>query len=138
MESLAEVEDGDEPVPEAALTLLPRQDDAVAEYQLRVVHLRAVRQSQDEQLKTSRQKEKLLRINHRRVSRPCRKSPNCIAPFSFIYQFRSYFLSRRVRDAENRARLVYDGDLFENARNIDRVLMTVLRSSCFLVSFSFS
>lgn len=44
VESFAEVENTVQPIAEAALTLLQREDNTVAEDQLRVVRVRAVRQ----------------------------------------------------------------------------------------------
>lgn len=49
VESLAEVENAVQPIAEAALTLLQREDNTVAEDQLRVVRVRAVCQPQHEQ-----------------------------------------------------------------------------------------
>jgi len=49
MKGFAEVENTVQPIAEAALTLLQREDNAVAEDQLRVVRVRAIRQPEHKQ-----------------------------------------------------------------------------------------
>lgn len=65
MKGFTEVEDTVQPVAETALTLFQREDDAVAEHQLRVVRIRAVRQPEHEQFQTGRLEEQFLKKNDR-------------------------------------------------------------------------
>lgn len=60
VKGLAEVEDAVQPVAEAALALLEREDDAVAEHQLRVVRIRAIRQPEHKQFQAGRLEEQFL------------------------------------------------------------------------------
>lgn len=60
VKGFAEVENTVQPIAETALTLFQRQDDAVAEHQLRIVRIRAVRQPEHEQFQAGWLEEQFL------------------------------------------------------------------------------
>jgi len=60
VKGLAEVEDAVQPIAETTLALLQGKDNAIAEHQLRVIRIRAVRQPEHEQFQTGRLEKQFL------------------------------------------------------------------------------